>query len=477
MFGMSANYGDQDFTHYVPSNNSRSNLLNSFYRTITNTISNSSIENKTNDVNEIISSEKYIDLENIKEKGLECPICLNVINGTVVYPPCLHKFCSSCLTKSCLSSANPSCPLCRESIPGPNDIILCEELTNYLDNCVVKCKNLECSLTFKRTEYKDHSLICEYNKESCKFCNNLFYTKSINEHKSICHDRTVSCEKCNVNLKFNKLNSHIENHCAYSIVKCTFNSCNFKTEKYLMALHMTECEYRNIYCHCGYAYIYSKKNEHLKICNSRKISCRYCNNTVIYSRLTTHYNNCPEKLKQCYNCTLFFKGLNYEKHLLECPEKMTFCKNHCNIEVLNKNMDEHLKVCFRRVRLCEKCNSYYNNEIIHKRECTEETVKCKYCNISLTLKNLYIHENICPEFTLPCKYSYAKCTEILKRKDMKNHNIVNSLKHVNLLEKYILNNIHPKINHNDVDEDDDGGYDYRNYGINPRFPGVMEEVD
>jgi hypothetical protein len=41
-----------------------------------------------------ISSERYKDIETIKDKGLECPICLNVINGTVAVTTCIHKFLS-----------------------------------------------------------------------------------------------------------------------------------------------------------------------------------------------------------------------------------------------------------------------------------------------------------------------------------------------------------------------------------------------
>jgi len=45
-------------------------------------------------------------------KDLTCPICLNIIHNTLTVMECLHRFCSSCISKS-LRMGKKECPTCR----------------------------------------------------------------------------------------------------------------------------------------------------------------------------------------------------------------------------------------------------------------------------------------------------------------------------------------------------------------------------
>lgn len=64
---------------------------------------------------------------------LTCPICLDVLENTMVTKNCLHRFCSVCITTA-LRQSNQECPTCRKKLvsrrclrPDPNfDSLICK---------------------------------------------------------------------------------------------------------------------------------------------------------------------------------------------------------------------------------------------------------------------------------------------------------------------------------------------------------------
>lgn len=52
---------------------------------------------------------------------LTCPICLCVIQSTMVVMECLHRFCGDCIQK-CLRVGNKECPSCRIHIPSKRSL-------------------------------------------------------------------------------------------------------------------------------------------------------------------------------------------------------------------------------------------------------------------------------------------------------------------------------------------------------------------
>ncbi|CAF0841559.1 unnamed protein product [Adineta steineri] len=46
-------------------------------------------------------------------KSLACPICLDLLNRTMVTTTCLHRFCADCIHRW-LKSENKVCPTCRK---------------------------------------------------------------------------------------------------------------------------------------------------------------------------------------------------------------------------------------------------------------------------------------------------------------------------------------------------------------------------
>ena len=108
----------------------------------------------------IIPDEKYKNLDVIKEKELECPICCSVINGTVAITKCFHRFCLSCLNKS--QKRNNSCPICRQDLNVLDSVIISDTLTTFLNNSIVSCRYEECKVELCRKDMYNHIEVCRY---------------------------------------------------------------------------------------------------------------------------------------------------------------------------------------------------------------------------------------------------------------------------------------------------------------------------
>lgn len=58
----------------------------------------------------------YIDKELVSET-FECPICLDVVKGTMVVTECMHRFCQECIEKT-MRLGKKQCPTCRSQVPS-----------------------------------------------------------------------------------------------------------------------------------------------------------------------------------------------------------------------------------------------------------------------------------------------------------------------------------------------------------------------
>merc|ERR1712071_522487 len=73
---------------------------------------------------------------------LTCPICLDVLENTMVTKNCLHRFCSECITTA-LRRGNQECPTCRKKLvsrrclrPDPNfDSLINKLFPKRKENC------------------------------------------------------------------------------------------------------------------------------------------------------------------------------------------------------------------------------------------------------------------------------------------------------------------------------------------------------
>ena len=437
-----ASFGNQSFQN---SSSSSSNLNNIDLRV-----------DETKEEQKIILCDRYKDLETIKEKGLECPICLNVISGTVSITTCLHKFCSKCLFQHCMTSANPSCPMCRSELTQEN-IILCDELTHFLDNCIIKCKNLECTVEVCRKEYYNHISSCVYNKKQCKDCKTLVYERDMNNHNSECEFRQIKCNLCYSFIHFRNQEDHINNHCPYNTVKCPNEQCDYSTQRCNLNSHISRCNHRKIRCYNGcQAFIECQDmKQHNEICPNRKIPCEYCTISFTRSSMDLHHTCCPKKLVECIYCHENILNGNMSIHHRSCSNKPVKCPNNCDMEIERRFILSHTDMCVNRSVCCNDCKQYYvlSRKELHDNSCMDKTIECTECNDTFLRRHAFEHSSVCLYKTINCKYSYAGCTGKFLRINEKEHCETCKDYHLDILELCILKNI--TINKKDDEKKDD----------------------
>jgi hypothetical protein len=401
-------------------------------------------ERKEDDRNSV-QSKQYKNIETIKDKGLECPICLNVITGTVAVTTCLHKFCSNCIYKHCDSSINKSCPLCRNNLEF-DDIILVSDLTEYLDNSIVYCKNsIDCKVEIQRKDYNTHIISCEYNKKQCVGCKSFFYEKDIYDHMNICDHRLVKCNLCFSFSPFIKQEEHRLNHCHRTMIKCPNTSCNHYTQRHNMLEHSSICDNRIIQCTNGCHDIIEYKDilKHRQICPMRIVTCDDCGFRLSFSELEKHATICPLKIIVCIYCETDVINNKMKHHIRRvCKYNPIKCILGCGINVNRCTRASHKKKCEERIIRCRKCrqpHTYSKSEKHILLDCPNTIVKCSDCNKNVNRYELLNHTiNLCLFRSIKCKYMYSGCEESFLPSQEEEHYNKNKDIHMELMEKYII---------------------------------------
>ena len=120
----------------------------------------------------------------------------------------------------------------------------------------------------------------------------------------------------------------------------------------------------------------------------------------------------------CKGCGVFFdKSPKLIKDVAVKKEIMNLkipCPNEgCNDILLHGNMESHLKVCEYRNESCKQCHKEYVLSEMDEHLsmfCSLATVKCRYCNTSMTreyllqVHNNVISEGLCERMELECPY-------------------------------------------------------------------------
>jgi hypothetical protein len=395
--------------------------------------------------NNSLQSKQYKNIDIIKDKGLECPICLNVITGNVAVTTCLHKFCSSCIYKHCDSSFHKSCPLCRNILEF-DDIILVSDLTEYLDNSIVCCKNsIDCKVEIKRKDYSTHIISCQYNKKECVGCKSFFYQKDIYDHMKICDHRLVKCNLCSSLSPFIKQEEHRINRCHRTMIKCPNTSCNYHTQRHNMIEHTSICDNRIIQCTNGCHDIieYKDISKHNQICPMRIVTCDDCGFRVSFSELERHTLTCPLKIVVCIYCETDVINNNMRHHIRRvCKYSPIKCTLGCGIDVNRCTRESHKKKCEERIIRCRKCkqpHTYGKSEKHILVDCPNTIVKCSDCNKDVHRYELLNHTiNLCSFRSIKCKYMYSGCEESFLPSQEEEHYNKNKDIHMELMEKYII---------------------------------------
>ncbi|KAM9995882.1 hypothetical protein ACTFIY_002071 [Dictyostelium cf. discoideum] len=154
---------------------------------------------------------KYLEPEKI-DNGLECAICLEVLNDPVVESQCGQMFCRECINNAI--SVKPICPLCNQKVSIG---IVAKYVSNKLNEALVTCTLCNDESSIKRGDYKSMHL-----DKQCK-----------SQH----------CEGCGFKFTRSEFDHHIKFDCSMAIVNCSGQDvlCPFKSTKSEVSIHEINC--------------------------------------------------------------------------------------------------------------------------------------------------------------------------------------------------------------------------------------------
>lgn len=151
-----------------------------------------------------------IDLPEVFQRQLECPVCMMVVKDAV---QCAnqHGFCETCwrLTKAC--------PLCKSK----KDAIPAQILRQMVDKLTIRCGGEGCNFKTYVESIESHRSTCPLVLVSCpnKGCFARVMRKDLKHHISVeCNHQLVQCGQCGAKI----LRSAVSNHsCLEHVLKIT----------------------------------------------------------------------------------------------------------------------------------------------------------------------------------------------------------------------------------------------------------------
>ncbi|KAM9988168.1 hypothetical protein ACTFIZ_003541 [Dictyostelium cf. discoideum] len=154
---------------------------------------------------------KYLEPDKI-DNGLECAICLEVLNDPVVESQCGQMFCRECINNAI--SVKPICPLCNQKASIG---IVAKYVSNKLNEALVTCTLCNDGSSIKRGEYKSIHL-----DKQCK---------------------SQLCEGCGFKFTRSEFDHHIKFDCSMAIVNCSGQDvlCPFRSTKSEVSIHEINC--------------------------------------------------------------------------------------------------------------------------------------------------------------------------------------------------------------------------------------------
>ena len=215
----------------------------------------------------------------------ECPVCLLTVREPYQVKCCGYSYCHSCI--ECIEAKKAPCPTCKHSnvdiFPDKN---LQKEILELKVYCTLKkdgcdwtgkmeqlhlhlnedpqpekrlngCQFVkvdcfyECGDNLQRQYMEKHeSELCPKRPFSCEHCHNYEsnYQDVTSNHWPVCGYFPIYCPKeCGSFLQRKKVDSHIENECPLTVIKCDFHhvGCTVELHRKDIPEHLR----KNIYIH------------------------------------------------------------------------------------------------------------------------------------------------------------------------------------------------------------------------------------
>ena len=180
-------------------------------------------------------------------------------------------------------------------------------------------------------------------------------------------------------------------------------------------------------------------------CQNRMTMCDHCRQKMQYKMLENHYTTCVEFPLQCPNeCKEKLRRKEVSSHVKnECPNTILNCINKCGTQLKRCEMQNHCenKCQYRKVN-CKHCRVIilFKEIDTHNKTCPEFPLLCSNeCLKELTRKQLKSHiENDCPNTIIECPYKKMGCEEMMKRRDVEDHEKKFKSKHLKVMANKML---------------------------------------
>lgn len=168
------------------------------------------------------------------------------------------------------------------------------------------------------------------------------------------------------------------------------------------------------------------------------IAERQSENLQVWCRYHFEFGENDECIVSEMGCNETLLAINLAAHEKQCTYAWTNCpySDKCG-KIRKKNRSEHERDCIYRTTECEYCFCLVQLPLLneHQLQCKAGPTQCNYCGLEMTRANLATHEmEACLEYPIECPY---KCTEKIKRKDLKQHNKDYSAEHIEFLREDI----------------------------------------
>lgn len=204
------------------------------------------------------------------------------------------------------------CPLCTgvlvEAVMDSKGHMFCKKcLLNYEKKHFSKNKKLQCPISnhiLKLSDLKSYELINNYLREMICVCPN-------------------KKKGCKWEGKYYLRKDHIDKECEFINEEiCPNEGCNLKLKTENINDHLLICDYRKINCEkCDKEIIFNNKKGHIKECIKENILCQKCGITILRENLEKHLkDDCPEMEIDCdflfFGCKDKFLRKNKRQHYI-----------------------------------------------------------------------------------------------------------------------------------------------------------------
>lgn len=292
---------------------------------------------------EPVKLERIVYIKNPDSvNDMKCKHCGNILVNPVYCTKCYENHCSGCAKE-----LNNIC-----SCGSDNTFEDCHPLLKkLLGDIIISCIN------------KDNG--CDKNVEY----------KNIYDHEKLCEYRKILCpNNCGIEIRYIDSNSHGDS-CKNKMVTCEF--CNSDYKKEFELEHLKTCNTKRISCDCGKEFNAKQYKKHKEECNYLDTYCKVCNITIESDSKSEHNNmNCIQKKYDDFNDYIDneFKNLKKQSDFLQLKlyEQCSVLNNCCNnckkgichgsakVCIICKNI--YCTNCLRnKLFKCEKCSYYFDN--------------------------------------------------------------------------------------------------------------------